>query len=273
MAQFVANRCHVPIRREVTDTLVDLLIDMIHHVGFKAEQRATKELVDEITRVANKRGILRRMAETALDHPDGIIKEVLFPVVDQHTLQKVVVDLRAGFQLPAGTVEANEPHADAAAREAREEIGLLDLPPGRILSAVQETLPDDHFLITSTTRVYSRPDLTSFDWASIRNGILVRVHHVGPAFAHVTYAERDPHTEPAAVSFQITGWVPTGVITRQVTRSFYHFPYHGQTPATWSVDTDNHRFRLFWVPLDQLPPIVAPQRWWVDILTQCLATT
>src|SRR6266545_6884318 len=73
MAQFVANRCHVPIRREVTDTLVDLLIDMIHHVGFKAEQRATKELVDEITRVANKMGILRRMAETALDHPDGII--------------------------------------------------------------------------------------------------------------------------------------------------------------------------------------------------------
>jgi 8-oxo-dGTP pyrophosphatase MutT (NUDIX family) len=177
---------------------------------------------------------------------------------------------RAGFQLPAGTVEANEPHAEAAAREAREETGLLDLPPGRFLSAVQQTLPDDLFLITSTTRVYSRPDLTSFDWASIRNGILVRVHHVGPAFAHVTYAERDPHTEPAAVSFQITGWVPASVITRQVTRFFYHFPYHGQTPATWSVDTDNDRFRLFWAPLNQLPPIVAPQRWWVDILTQCL---
>jgi Tn3 transposase DDE domain/Transposase len=80
--------------REVTDTLVDLLMDMIHQVGFKAEQRATKELVDEITRVANKMGILRRMAETALDHLDGIIKEVLFPVVDQPTLQKLVVDLR-----------------------------------------------------------------------------------------------------------------------------------------------------------------------------------
>src|SRR5262249_46780191 len=81
--------------REVTDTLVELLIDMIHHVGFKAEQRATKELVDEIARVANKMGILRRMAETALDHPDGVIQEVLFPVVDKHTLQKVVAELRA----------------------------------------------------------------------------------------------------------------------------------------------------------------------------------
>jgi 8-oxo-dGTP pyrophosphatase MutT (NUDIX family) len=180
---------------------------------------------------------------------------------------------RAGFQLPAGTVEANEPHAKAAAREAREETGLRDLPPGRLLRTVQETLPDDHFLITTTTRVYARPDLTSFDWASIRNGFLVWVHHVGPAFAHVTYAERDPHTEPAVVSFQITGWVPTGVITRQVTRFFYHFPYQGQTPVTWSVDTDNHRFRLFWAPLYQLPPIVAWQRWWIDILTQALATT
>jgi 8-oxo-dGTP pyrophosphatase MutT (NUDIX family) len=177
----------------------------------------------------------------------------------------------AGFQLPAGTVEANEPHAEAAAREAREETGLLDLPPGRFLSAVEPPLPDEHYLTITTTRVYSRPDPTSFDWASIRYGILVRVHQIGPEFAHVTYAERDPHTDPAAVTFQITGWVPTGVLTRRLTRYFYHFPYHGRTPATWWVDTDNHRFRLFWAPLDQLPAIVEPQRWWVDVLTHALA--
>ncbi|MDP9309916.1 MAG: NUDIX domain-containing protein [Chloroflexota bacterium] len=52
---------------------------------------------------------------------------------------------RAGIQLPAGTVEADEPHADAAAREAREETGLVDLPLGRFLNAVTEVLP------TSTT--------------------------------------------------------------------------------------------------------------------------
>lgn len=30
--------------------------------------------------------------------------------------------------------------------------------------------------------------------------------------------------------------------------------------------TDNHRFRLFWAPLAQLPALVTPQRWWLDIL-------
>jgi hypothetical protein len=57
-------------------------------------------------------------------------------------------------------------------------------------------------------------------------------------------------------------------VTAFVTRYFYHFAYHGQTPQSWFVDTDNHRFRLFWARLADLPPIVAPQRWWVDMLTQ-----
>jgi len=100
----------------------------------------------------------------------------------------------------------------------------------------------------------------------------VRVHQIGPAFAQVTYVEHDRHADPPTVNFQITGWVHAHTITRHVTRAFYHFPYHGQTPTTWWVDTDNHRFRLFWAPLDQLPPIVAPQRWWVEVLTQALAS-
>lgn len=177
----------------------------------------------------------------------------------------------AGFQLPAGTVEAQEPHAAAAAREASEETGLLDLPPGRLLAVIDETLPDGHALTATTAQIYSRPEPTSFNWASIRNGILVRVNQIGPEFAQVTYVEHDRRVDPPSVNFQITGWVYAHTITRQVTRAFYHFPYHGQTPTTWWVDTDNHRFRLFWAALDPLPPIVAPQRWWLDVLISALA--
>jgi 8-oxo-dGTP pyrophosphatase MutT (NUDIX family) len=177
----------------------------------------------------------------------------------------------AGIQLPAGTVEADEPHADAAAREALEETGLVDLPPGRLLAAVTETLPDKHYLIATTTRLYARPDTTSFDWASIRRGILVQCHRTGPEFSHITYVEHTDQADPSYVTYQITGWVPTTTLTRQVTRYFYHFPYHGQTPATWWVETDHHRFRLFWAPLAQLPPIIPPQHLWLDILFNQMA--
>jgi 8-oxo-dGTP pyrophosphatase MutT (NUDIX family) len=176
----------------------------------------------------------------------------------------------AGIQFPAGTVEADEPHAVAAAREAAEETGLLDLPPGRFLTAVSERLPDDQYMVATTTRVYARPDTTSFDWASIRNGILVHRHRTEGDFAHITFVERDERADPPYVSYQITGWMPSAVLTRKVTRYFYHFAYHGQTPQSWFVDTDNHRFRLFWAPFADLPPIVAPQRWWVDILVRTM---
>lgn len=173
-----------------------------------------------------------------------------------------------GIQLPAGTVEAGETHAAAAAREAGEETGLTDLPSGRFLAAIDQILPDEHHLVAATTRVYARPDLTSFDWAGIRNGICVERHRTQGEFSHITYAERDERSEPPHVSYQITGWVPTLALTRQVTRYFYHFTYDRQTPTSWFVETDNHRFRLFWAPLAQLPPIVSPQRRWLDILAQ-----
>jgi 8-oxo-dGTP pyrophosphatase MutT (NUDIX family) len=170
------------------------------------------------------------------------------------------------IQLPAGTVEVGEPHALAAAREAAEETGLSDLPPGELLAAVAEELPPERFLTLVTTPVYARPDPTSMDWARIRYGIAVQRHRTDGEYTHVTFTDTYHRSDPPYVSYQITGWVPTSVLTRNVTRYFYHFPYHGRTPATWYAETDNHRFRLFWAPLDQLPAIVEPQRWWVTML-------
>lgn len=172
----------------------------------------------------------------------------------------------AGIQVPAGTVEADEHHAVAAAREAREETGLADLPAGRFIKAVTETLPGGRCIVAATTTVYSRPDAASFDWASIRRGIMVQWRRAEEQFSQVSYVERSSIVEPSYVTYQITGWVPTALLTRQVTRYFYHFPYHGRTPETWPVEIDNHRFLLFWARVDQSPSIVEPQRWWLDLL-------
>lgn len=174
----------------------------------------------------------------------------------------------AGIQLPAGTVELGEAHDVAAAREASEETGLTDLPPGRHLATQTQTLSGDYHMMLTTSRVYSRPDPTSFDWASIRNGLVVQMHRTEAGYAHVTFADRYSRADPPYVTYQITGWVPTEVLTREVTRYFYHFAYHGHTPETWPVDIDYHRFRLFWAPLAALPPIVSSQRRWVDVLAK-----
>ena len=41
-------------QREITDTLVDLLIATVHRIGARAEQKVTEELVSEFKRVAGK---------------------------------------------------------------------------------------------------------------------------------------------------------------------------------------------------------------------------
>jgi len=81
--------------QEVTDTLTDLLIKMIHHVGIRADWRVDKDVRQEIKRFANKNGMLRQLAEAVVEHPDGIIREVIFPIVDEATLHELIADLRA----------------------------------------------------------------------------------------------------------------------------------------------------------------------------------
>jgi|SRR5579863_822782 len=81
--------------QEITDSLVDLLIQTAHRVETRAEKRATAQLVDNLTQVEGKTGILFQLAEAALSHPDGIVKEVLFPVVGPEILENLVKEFYA----------------------------------------------------------------------------------------------------------------------------------------------------------------------------------
>jgi TnpA family transposase len=80
-------------QQDVTDTLVELLIKMIKQVTSKAERSVEREVVAEIKRMANKNGVLRKLAEAAVAHPDGVVSEVIYPVVGQETLKDLVVEL------------------------------------------------------------------------------------------------------------------------------------------------------------------------------------
>jgi hypothetical protein len=84
------ERCFL-FQQEITDELTELLIQIIHRIGAMAERRVERELIGTFKRVAGKNTLLCRLAETLLLNPDGIIREVLFPVVDEQTLADLVI--------------------------------------------------------------------------------------------------------------------------------------------------------------------------------------
>ena len=90
----LAAFCH---RRsgELTDTLVDLLLDLIHRIGAKAERKVDKELLEDLKRVHGKTGMLYRVAEATLAQPMGVVQEVVFPVVSEATLRDIVKEWKS----------------------------------------------------------------------------------------------------------------------------------------------------------------------------------
>jgi hypothetical protein len=80
---------------ELTDTLVELLIDIIHHLGTRAEQRVDKVLIADVKRVTGKQALLFQIADASLAHPEGRIKEVIFPVAGEQTLRDLVKEWKS----------------------------------------------------------------------------------------------------------------------------------------------------------------------------------
>jgi TnpA family transposase len=81
--------------RTLTDDLIDLLIETIHHIGARAEHRVDRELLDDLKRVAGKQNLLFEVAGAALGKPDGIVRDVVFPVVGEQTLRDLVKEAKA----------------------------------------------------------------------------------------------------------------------------------------------------------------------------------
>ena len=77
-------------QQELTDTLVDILLDMVHRIGSRAEERVEKKLKTDVRRVNGKQTLLFRLAEAAVARPEGTIRDVLFPVVSERILRALV---------------------------------------------------------------------------------------------------------------------------------------------------------------------------------------
>lgn len=82
-------------RREIIDGLIELLLQIVHRIGVRAESKVEKELLADFKEVRGKTGLLFKLAEAAVDHPDGVVHEVLFPVVGEQTLRELVKEYKA----------------------------------------------------------------------------------------------------------------------------------------------------------------------------------
>ena len=81
--------------RSLTDDLVDLLIETIHQIGARAERKVERELLDDLKRVTGKHNLLFELADATLAHPDGVVRDVVFPVVGEQKLRDLVKEWKA----------------------------------------------------------------------------------------------------------------------------------------------------------------------------------
>lgn len=82
-------------RKEIVDGLVDLLILVVHRIGVRSERKVVRALLEDLRRVHGKTALLFRIAEAAIDNPDGIVRDVLYPVVSEQTLRDLVREFKA----------------------------------------------------------------------------------------------------------------------------------------------------------------------------------
>lgn len=81
--------------QEITDGLVELLIQIVHKIDVRAEKRVEEEFASEFKRIANKEGILYRIAEASVEHPDEPVRKVIFEVASEKLLRDLIKEYKA----------------------------------------------------------------------------------------------------------------------------------------------------------------------------------
>ena len=81
--------------QEITDELVDLLIQIIHKIGARAENKVETELIRDFKRVRNKDSILCQVAEAAINNPKGAVEKVIYPIASADILRNIIKEMRS----------------------------------------------------------------------------------------------------------------------------------------------------------------------------------
>ena len=82
---------------------MDLLLGLVHKMDIRSEKKVEGELIADLKLVRGKEGILFRMAEAAVEHPDDTVRTALYPVVGESTLRDLVREAKANESAFKGT--------------------------------------------------------------------------------------------------------------------------------------------------------------------------
>jgi len=93
--------------REITDGLIDLLLETIHKIDASAQRKVMKELMADFQKVYGKERLLFEIADAALTDPDGAVCDVVFPVANPEILSNLVKEYKSsgpGYKKKVHTV-------------------------------------------------------------------------------------------------------------------------------------------------------------------------
>jgi len=77
-------------QQEITDNLVELLLQIAHRVGVRAEEKVDRELLCYARKVVGKTKLLYKLAKVAKEQPDGSVRNVIYPAVGENTLENLI---------------------------------------------------------------------------------------------------------------------------------------------------------------------------------------
>ncbi|MBA2728219.1 MAG: Tn3 family transposase, partial [Parachlamydiaceae bacterium] len=93
-------------QQRMSDTLADLLLKLLQRILTRAERSVDRALQLDNKRVKGKMGTLLTLAKQSIDHPDGVIKETIYPEIPKDRLSEIVIDLGEDGQWYRNQVKA-----------------------------------------------------------------------------------------------------------------------------------------------------------------------
>ncbi len=82
-------------RREITDHIVTIFIELIRRISRKSETSLEKEVIKNIKKIYSKKKILYQMARVATETPEKTIRDAIFPKVSEEMLQRIVQEFES----------------------------------------------------------------------------------------------------------------------------------------------------------------------------------